>query len=154
VFVEKKYSMNVIRLTQEELRSIVILERFTGALAVDCVWNEDERRIIFIVRQKDTGKVIGRGGTTIRKLREHFRKQVEIIEYSEKVEVFASNTLAPVKPKSVEIFEESGIKSVVMKIIPSEKGIAIGKNGRNISRSRMLMERHFGIKKVLLQTIN
>lgn len=139
--------MTIIRLSQEELRSIAILESLTGALAVDCICNEDEGRIIFVVRQNDTGKVIGRGGITIRRLREHFRKQVEIIEYSEEIEVFASNTLVPAKTKSVEIFEESGDKSVVITVIHNEKGIAIGKNGRNISRSRLLMKRHFGIKK-------
>ncbi len=154
VFVEKKYIMTVIRLSQEEIRSIAILESLTGALAVDCIWNEDEKKIIFIVRQNDKGKVIGRRGTTIRMLRERFRKQVEIVEYSEKIDVFASNTLAPAKPASVEILEESGVKSVVITIFPNERGIAIGKNGSNISRSRLLMKRHFGIKKVLLQTVN
>ena len=139
-------------MSQEELRFISILEGLTGALAVDCIWNKDESRVIFVVRQRDTGKVIGRGGTTIRRLREHFQKDVDIIVYSEKIEVFASNTLAPAKTKTVEIIEKSGKKNVVITVIPREKGKAIGKNGRNIQRSRLLMKRHFGVNNVIIQS--
>ena len=34
--------------------------------------------------------------------------------------------------------------------IPKEKGIAIGKNGRNIQKTRLLTFRHFGIEKVVI----
>ena len=139
-------------MSQEELKFISILEGLTGALAVDCVWNKEEGRVIFIVRRGDTGKVIGRGGTTIRRLREHFQKAIDIIEYSESPERFASNTIAPAKSKNVEILEKSGKKTVIITVIPKEKGKAIGKNGRIIQRSRFLMKRHFGVNNVIIQS--
>ena len=139
-------------MSQEELRFISILEGLTGALAVDCVWDKTESRVIFVVRRNDTGKIIGRGGTTIRRLRDHFQKKIDIVEYSERLEIFAANTLAPAKTESVEIHEKSGKKTVVITVIPREKGKAIGKNGRNIQRSRLLMKRHFGVKNVIIQS--
>ncbi|MFX0050990.1 MAG: KH domain-containing protein, partial [Candidatus Hermodarchaeota archaeon] len=78
--------MSNIRMNQEELRFISILEGLTGALAVDCIWDKSESRVIFVVRRHDTGKVIGRGGTTIRRLRDHFQKQIDIVVYSEQLE--------------------------------------------------------------------
>lgn len=139
-------------MSQEELRFISILEGLTGALAVDCIWDKSESRVIFVVRRRDTGKVIGRGGTTIRRLRDHFQKQVDIVVYSKQLEVFASNTLAPARTQNVELHEESGKKTVVITVIPKEKGKAIGKNGRNIQKSRLLMKRHFGVNNVVIQS--
>ncbi|MFW9778490.1 MAG: NusA-like transcription termination signal-binding factor [Candidatus Heimdallarchaeota archaeon] len=144
--------MSNIRMSQEELRFISMLEGLTGALALDCIWDKTESRVIFVVRRHDTGKVIGRGGTTIRRLREHFQKQVDVVEYSEQLEKFASNTLAPAKTQNVELHEKSGKKTVVITVIPQEKGKAIGKNGRNIQKSRLLLKRHFGVNNVIIQT--
>ncbi|MFX0149390.1 MAG: NusA-like transcription termination signal-binding factor [Candidatus Hodarchaeota archaeon] len=143
--------MSNIRMNQEELRFISILEGLTGALAVDCIWDKSESRVIFVVRRHDTGKVIGRGGTTIRRLRDHFQKQIDIVVYSEQLEEFASNTLAPAKTQNVELHEEKGKKTVIITVIPKEKGKAIGKNGRNIQKSRILMKRHFGVNNVVIQ---
>ena len=135
-------------MTQKELQFISKLEGFTGALAVDCIWDENASRVIFVVKRHDTGKVIGRGGTTIRRLREYFQKDIDIVEYSENLEGFVSNTLAPAKTENIEILEKSGKKTVVVSVIPKEKGKAIGKNGRNIQRSRLLLKRHYGITHV------
>jgi N utilization substance protein A len=139
-------------MSQEEVSLISTLEGLTGALAIDCIWEKDSNRVIFIVRRNDTGKVIGRGGTTIQRLREHFKKNIEVVEYSEKIEKFVSNTLAPAKTKKIEVIEKSGKKMVVVTVIQREKGKAIGKNGRNIHRSRLLLKRHFGISNVIIQS--
>jgi N utilization substance protein A len=139
-------------MSQEELRFISMLEGLTGALALDCIWDKTESRVIFVVKRHDTGKVIGRGGTTIRRLREHFQKQVDVVEYSERLEKFASNTLAPAKTQNVELHEKLGKKTVVITVIPQEKGKAIGKKGRNIQKSRLLLKRHFGVNNVIIQT--
>ena len=141
-------------MSQEELSYISILEGLTGALALDCILEKDENRVIFVVRRNDTGKVIGRGGTTIQKLRDHFKRNIEVVEYADKIERFTINTLLPAKTKKVEVVERSGQKTVVVTVIPKEKGKAIGKNGRNIHRSRMLLKRHFGVENVIIQSIN
>lgn len=139
-------------MSQEALRFVSMLEGLTGALALDCIWDKAESRVIFVVRRHDTGKVIGRGGTTIRRLREHFQKHVDVVEYSEQLETFASNTLAPAKTQNVELQEKLGKKTVVITVIPQEKGRAIGKKGRNIQKSRLLLKRHFGVNNVIIQT--
>jgi N utilization substance protein A len=141
-------------MSQEELSYISILEGLTGALAVDCILEKDENRVIFIVRRNDTGKVIGRGGTTIQRLRDHFKRNIEVVEYADKIERFTINTLSPAKTKKVEVIERSGQKTVIVTVIPKEKGKAIGKNGKNIHRSRMLLKRHFGVENVIIQSIN
>ncbi len=141
-------------MTQEELSYISTLEGLTGVLAFDCILEKEENRVIFIVRRNDTGKVIGRGGTTIQRLRDHFKKQIEVVEYAEKIDRFAINTLSPAKAKKVEVIEKTGQKTVIVTVIQREKGRAIGKNGRNIQRSRMLLKRHFGVTNVIIQSSN
>ena len=143
-----------IRMSQEELRFLSILESLIGTHVFDCVWDREQKRIIFVVRQKDTRKVIGRGGTTIRRLRDHFQKQIDVIEYSDEIKEYAVNTLAPAKIDNVEILEKAGQKTVVVTVSPKERGKAIGKNSRNLQRSRLLMRRHFGVNNVIIQSFS
>lgn len=96
--------------------------------------------------------MIGRGGTTIRRLRDHFQKQIDVIEYSDQIKEYAANTLTPAKIDNVEILEKAGQKTVVVTVNPKERGKAIGKNGRNLQRSRLLMKRHFGVNNVVIQS--
>ena len=139
-------------MSQEELRFLSILESLIGNHVFDCVWDREQNRIIFVVGQQDTGKVIGRGGTTIRRLRDHFHKQIDIIEYSDQIKEYAANTLTPAKIDNVEILEKEGQKIVVVTVNPKERGKTIGKNDRNLQRSRLLMKRHFGVNNVIIQS--
>lgn len=77
----ERYSRPFTRMSQEELRFLSLLEGLTGVLAVDCIWDKDEGRLIFVVHPNDKDKIIGRGGTTIRRLREHFQKNIDIVDY-------------------------------------------------------------------------
>ncbi|MHA2246428.1 MAG: NusA-like transcription termination signal-binding factor [Candidatus Hodarchaeales archaeon] len=147
-----KRSGFTIRLSQDELSFLSLLEDLTGTLASDCVWDKDTNRVIFVVHRKDAGRIIGCDGITIRRLSDHLHKQIDIIEYSERPKEFVANTLAPAKITNVEIHEKSGKKTAVVTVNPKERGKAIGKNGRNIQRSRILMKRHFRVNNVIIQS--
>lgn len=136
----------------DELNFISVLETITGALAVDCIIDSKQKRVIYIVNRGDTGKVIGKGGTTIQRLKEHIGKDLEVVEYADNPERFARNTIAPARPRKVEIVERNGKKAVIITVNPGDKGKAIGKEGKNIQKSRLLMKRHFGIDRVIIQS--
>ncbi len=79
-------------------------------------------------------------------------RQIDLVEYSEKPEVFVKNCLAPARTDVVMITERrDGRKVITVEVKqPKDKGIAIGKNGRNIQRARLLVSRHFGIDTIVI----
>ena len=138
-----------IKLTSREMRYISLFESITGASVKDCIVNEEENRVIFVVSEGHTGMAIGRGGRNIRVLERMTNKRHEIIEYSEEPAQFIKNALKPAMVREVRITERPDGKTIaVVAVNPKDKGVAIGKNGRNAERVRFLAKRYFQIQNV------
>jgi len=138
-----------IRLTSKEMSYIALFENMTGATARDCIVDDELNRIIFIVKEGDLGVAIGRNGKNIRLLERMTGKKHEIIEHSDRPDQFIRNALKPAKVNEVRITERPDGKSIaVVSVNPRDKGVAIGKNGRNAERIRFLAKRYFQIQNV------
>ena len=138
-----------IRFTSREMRYIALFESITGATAKDCVVDEDLNRIIFVVKEGDVGTAIGRQGKNIRLLERMTGKKHEIIEHSENPAQFIKNALRPAQVQEIRITERADGKTIaVVSVNPKDKGVAIGKNGRNAERIRFLAKRYFQIQNV------
>lgn len=138
-----------IRLTSREMRYIALFESITGATVKDCIVDEEQNRIIFIVKEGDLGAAIGRSGKNIRLLEKMTSKKHEIIEYADTPAQFIKNALKPAKVNEVRITERLDGKTIaVVSVNPRDKGVAIGKNGRNAERIRFLAKRYFQIQNV------
>ncbi|MFP3985306.1 MAG: NusA-like transcription termination signal-binding factor [Candidatus Bathyarchaeia archaeon] len=140
-----------IKLTSKEMRFIALFESITGAAVKDCVLDDDGNRAIFIVKEGDIGMAIGKGGKNIRLLERMTSKKHEIIEFSEDPARFIKNALKPARVTEIRITEKPDGKSIaVVAVDPKDKGVAIGKNGRNAERIRFLAKRYFQIQNVLI----
>jgi len=138
-----------IKFTSTEMRYIALFESITGASVKDCIVDEEQGRVIFIVSEGQVGVAIGRGGRNIRTLERMTGKKHEIIEYSEDPAQFIKNALKPAMVREVRITERPDGKSIaVVAVNPKDKGVAIGKNGRNAERLRFLAKRYFQIQNV------
>lgn len=141
--------MSGIKFTTKEMRYISLFESVTGANAKDCIVHEDQNRVIFVVKEGEVGMAIGKGGRNIHTLERMTGKKHEIIEYSEEPVQFIKNALKPAKVKEVRITERrNGETMAVVAVNPRDKGVAIGKNGRNAERLRFLAKRYFQIQNV------
>jgi len=138
-----------IKFTSKEMRYISLFESITGANVKDCIVNEEQSRVIFVVKEGEIGMAIGRSGRNIHTLEKMTGKKHEIIEYSEKPAQFIKNALKPAMVKEVRITERPNGKTMaVVTVNPRDKGVAIGKNGRNAERLRFLAKRYFEIENV------
>jgi N utilization substance protein A len=138
-----------IKFTSTEMRYIALFESITGASVKDCIIDEELGRVIFIVNEGQVGVAIGRGGRNIRNLERMTGKKHEIIEYSESPSQFIKNALKPAMVREVRITERPDGKSIaVVTVNPRDKGVAIGKNGKNAERLRFLAKRYFQIQNV------
>jgi N utilization substance protein A len=138
-----------IRITADEMRYIALFESVSGASVKDCIIDEEQGRVIFIVNPGQVGVAIGRGGRNIHTLEKMTGKKQEIIEYSEDPAQFIRNALKPAFVNEVRVSERTdGKKIAVVTVSPKDKGVAIGKNGKNAERLRFLAKRYFNIQNV------
>ncbi len=140
-----------IRLTAEEMRYIALLQDLTGAIARDCVIDEENNRIIFVVRPGDAGKAIGRRGANINRLRQILGKEIEVVEYADDIETLVKNILSPARILSVRVAQRNGRKIVYVTVDPNDKGRAIGKGGRKVSVARLLLKRYFDVDDIKIR---
>jgi len=138
-----------IKFTSREMRYIALFESITGATVKDCIVDDDLERIIFIVKEGNVGMAIGRRGKNIRLLEKMTGKKHEVIEHSENPAQFIKNALKPARISEIRITERPDGKTIaVVSVYPKDKGVAIGKNGRNAERIRFLAKRYFQIQNV------
>jgi N utilization substance protein A len=138
-----------IKFTSNEMRFIALFESITGATVKDCIIDEGLNRIIFIIKGGQLGIAIGKRGKNIHLLEKMTGKKHEIIEHSENPAQFIKNALKPAKVKEIRITERPNGKTIaVVSVNPTDKGLAIGKNGRNAERIRFLAKRYFQIQNV------
>jgi N utilization substance protein A len=138
-----------IKITSTEMRYIALFESISGASAKDCIIDEEQSRVIFVVNEGQVGVAIGKGGRNIHTLERMTGKKHEIIEYAEDPVQFIKNALKPAFVKEVRLTEKPDGKTIaVVAVNPRDKGVAIGKNGRNAERLRFLAKRYFQIQNV------
>ena len=141
--------LNNIKITENEMKFIQLLQNMTGATVVDCI--VDDETIMFTVKKGEVGLAVGKGGEKIRRFRSMTNKQVEIYEYMNEADKFIKNALKPAKVKDIRIVDRmEGKKIAMVNVEPKDKGIAIGKNGDNIKKIRFLANRYFQLDTVVI----
>jgi transcription termination/antitermination protein NusA len=138
-----------IRLTAESIQYIALFENMTRAKILDCI--PEEERLVYVVKQDDMGLAIGKNGENINRVKKVLGKPIELVEYSEDPVTFLKNAFGPVSLNSVNITNKNGKRLAYVEVPNKEKGLAIGRNGKNIEKVKMLARRHHDIEDVFLQ---
>ncbi|MEM4527983.1 MAG: NusA-like transcription termination signal-binding factor [Desulfurococcaceae archaeon] len=140
-----------VKITPDEFRYMALLNEITGVAVRDCVIDEENNRIIFLVNPEDIGRAIGPRGFFVQQLRKLLNRNIEIVGYSDKLDEQIKYALAPARVKEVKLVTKpDGTKVVYVAVDPSDKAIAIGKNGKNAYRARLILKRHFNIDSVII----
>jgi len=87
--------MGEVKLTTEGIKYIALFESLTGAVTKDCVIDEDNDRVIFVVKKGDVGLAIGKRGVNIARVKKTIGKNVEVIEHSDDPVEFIKNLFSP-----------------------------------------------------------
>ncbi len=141
--------MPSIRLTEEEIRYVALFEKITGITPRDTVIDSQYNRIVFIVDKNFAPLAVGKNGINIRKLKELTGKDIEVVEYGETPEELIKNSLYPARVISVKITKLPNNGNIAIATVHNEdKAVAIGKQGRNINRAKLLAKRYFDIERI------
>ncbi len=143
-------SSQKLKFTEKELRYISLFQEYTGTTVKDCI--EDESLLVFVVDRGELGQAVGKRGLKAKELSNIFQKRLKIIEYSDDAAAFIANALKPANVRQVKVLEkDGGVKIAVAELDPNDKGMTIGKGGKNINLIRQLVKRHHGIEKIVIQ---
>ncbi len=140
-----------IKLTAEEMRYMALLQDLTGAIARDCIIDEENNRVIFIVRPGDAGKAIGRKGANINRLRRLLGKEIEVIEYADTLEDLVKNIFAPARVLNIRLVKRNGRNILYVVVDPADKGKAIGRGGKKVAIARIVLKRYHNIDEVKIR---
>lgn len=139
-----------LKLSAEGIRYIALFESLTGATVRDCVVDDENDRAILVVKKGDMGIAIGKRGSNINRVKKAIGKHIEIVEHSDDVYEFIENTFQPAMIKKVNIVDKEDKRLAYVSVVSKDKGLAIGRNGRNIQKAKMLAQRHHGLDDVII----
>ncbi|MFB6186679.1 MAG: NusA-like transcription termination signal-binding factor [Halobacteriaceae archaeon] len=135
--------------TDEERRYMGLFEEETDVQPLDCVIDNEFDRVVFVVKQDQIAKAIGTNGQHVKQLQEKIGGDIEVVENAELPGQFVANALEPAAVYDVEI-EDNEETIAYADVDEEDKGVAIGKDGRNIEMAKRLADRHFGIDDIQL----
>ena len=125
------------------MKFISIFESLTGAALKDCFEQND--KLIFVVKQGEIGKAIGRRGINTKKLERILKKRIKIIEFNPELLQFIQNIVFPSKVKEIK----SEDSTVIITPPDSEtRGYLIGKGAVNLRATEEVVKRYFEIKEI------
>ena len=140
-----------IKLSTDQMRLMSLFQNVTGATARDCVEDEKQDRVIFVVNEGKMGLAIGKGGSHIKNLQNIVKRNVELVEYSDDPTKFLKNLLNPKLVSDVKVNKrDDGSLQAIVTVDPKKKGIVVGREGRNAEKARLLAKRYFEISSVLI----
>ncbi|MDD1654377.1 MAG: NusA-like transcription termination signal-binding factor [Methanomicrobiales archaeon] len=142
--------MGEIVLTEDCMRTMSQFEQLTGASSRDCIIDDRNNRIILVVNPGEMGRAIGKKGASIKNAMEVMGKRIEVVEYTSNPEQFIRNCFLPAQVTSLEFegTDEERIAKVTVR--EEDRGIAIGKEGKNIFKAKRLAQRQHNIADVKL----
>jgi len=130
-----------------------LFQNVTGATARDCIDDEKQNRVIFVVNNGKMGLAIGKGGMHIKSLQNIVKRNVELVEFDDDPVKFLGSLLNSKLISDVKINNRpDGTKQAVVMVDPRKKGIVVGREGRNAEKARLLAKRYFNITSVLINS--
>jgi len=127
----------------ERLFENEVPEIYDGLIAIKKIVREPGERAKVAVESFDdridpVGACVGMKGSRIHSIvRELENENIDVINYTENVELYIQRALSPAKISSMKIDEENGRVSVFLK--PDQVSLAIGKGGQNIKLASRLV---------------
>ena len=142
-----------IKLSTDQMRMMSLFQNVTGATARDCVEDEKQDRVIFVVNEGKMGLAIGKGGSHIKNLQNIIKRNVELVEYSDDPTKFLKNMLNSKLITEIKMNKRAdGTTQAIVIVDSKKKGIVVGREGRNAEKARLLAKRYFEISSVLINS--
>ena len=143
--------MPAVKLSQTEMQYITIFQGIVNVTIKDCILDEEDNKVVFVVSEGQAGLAIGKRGINIKKLQELIAKEAAVIEHSSDLAKFIRNCFLPIVIKEISFLERKNGKTATIEVDNKDKGRAIGRNGKNINKIKRLVLRQFDLADVMIK---
>ena len=142
-----------IKLTTDQMRLISLFQNVTKTTARDCLDDEKQNKLIFVVNEGKMGLAIGKGGSNIKSLQNVLKRNVELIEYFDDPIKFLKNIFNPKFVNEVKLdTKPDGSSHAIVIVDQGKKGLVVGREGRNAEKARLFAKRYFDISNVQINS--
>lgn len=117
---------------------ITLFENYTKTTVKDCFFHEKE--LVFIVKEGQLGKAIGKNGVQVKFLTTKFKHKLRIVGFDEDPVLFVKNLLYPLEDYTIELREKTIVLKPKDKVI---KGKIFGREKTNFHWVQEILRRHF-----------
>jgi len=133
------------------MRKISLFQNITKVTPRDCIDDEKQDRLIFVVNEGKMGLAIGKNGSNIKSLQNLLKRNIELVEYFNDPIKFLKNLLNAKLINEVKISKRAdGSPQAIVLVNPNNKGLVVGRAGRNAEKARLLAKRYFDIPSVVI----
>jgi len=140
--------MPPITLNDETMKYISLFENVTRSRVKDCIIKPD--RLIFIVPKNQVLQSLGRNNDNLKRLKGLMKKNIDIIGFSDKLDVFIKNIFHNFKIQGVKIESRDKKALIYVNVELRDKGKIIGKDGQNLKLAKEIVGRHFEIADIII----
>jgi N utilization substance protein A len=125
-----------------------MFENVTRARVKDCMIKDE--KLIFIVPKNQIILAIGKHGENLKRLKDLFKKNIDIIGFSPELENFVKNVFHNFKLQGIQVEKRDDKSYVYVTVNLRDKGKIIGKDGQNLKLAKEIVTRHFDVKDIII----
>lgn len=123
-----------------------LFSSLTNINAKDCFFKDS--KLVFVVKEGDIGKAVGREGSNINKIKKIFKKDIKVIEFSEDITKFVRNLIYPIQAQNIYKEDETVYIEAENNIT---KGKIYGRNRENLKNIKEIVDKYFKIRDIKIK---
>ncbi len=132
--------MPEITLDTAQLGYMRAFEDLTQAKVMDVLEAED--KLVYVIHPEDLKKAVGPHGQIVERLKQLFKREIQVVVWDEDPAKFVRNLFYPFSPQRVEFSDKPQGRHATVVVDPKFKARAIGKQGKNLKIARAVLMRH------------
>ncbi|MFH1127430.1 MAG: NusA-like transcription termination signal-binding factor [archaeon] len=130
-----------IKYTNDDIINITTFEKITKTHVVDYI---NENKTLYIVVKTDNFRsLIGRNGSNIKDIQKKMNQNIIIYRHSDNIEEFTKNMIMV----PIDKIETNG-KTISIETEKRNKGLLIGRDGKNLNIIKIFLKRQFDIDNI------
>ena len=131
-----------MKIGQQEILLMNAFSSLTNVNAKDCVVSG--KNVVFVVREQEVGKAIGKKGETIKKMSNKLNKRIEIFAYTKEAKGFLEKAFKDINFEKIELKEEDGKKIIEIEANPENRRKLLSQ-ARKLKKIKELLERNYNV---------
>ena len=130
-----------VELSDEARRLVALFQDEAGVTVRDCVLVDDHDLVVFLVEAGQMAEAIGPQGRVVKRVERLLDRDVKLVENARSPAAFVANAIAPAAVYNVTISHNRDTVAYV-EVAQEDRGVAIGRDGKNIDAARRLVRRN------------